>query len=164
VTDIQRVHSPAGAITVLLPMYLHFLGIPHSYFVAPVASLYTIGIAFLMVSRLPVFSGKRVGKHVPHEVVLPVFVIVVLSFALLISYPWEVLTIGTVAYLATLPLGWVSFRNARGKTEAPSVATVPGFSTGPAAIAAEAGERGSQQPSPPIAEQPLPSERATRLN
>jgi CDP-diacylglycerol---serine O-phosphatidyltransferase len=31
----------------------------------------------LMVSRLPVFSGKRVGKRVPPEMVLPVFDFVV---------------------------------------------------------------------------------------
>ena len=59
-----------------------------------------------MVSRLPVFSGKRVGKRVAPEMVLPVFVAVVLFFALLVSYPWIVLTIGTVCYLACLPLGW----------------------------------------------------------
>jgi CDP-diacylglycerol--serine O-phosphatidyltransferase len=57
-----------------------------------------------------VFSGKRVGKRVPPEMVLPVFVVVVLFFALLISYPWQVLTVGTLAYLACLPLGWISFR------------------------------------------------------
>jgi CDP-diacylglycerol--serine O-phosphatidyltransferase len=59
---------------------------------------------------LPVFSGKRVGKRVPPEMVLPVFVVVVLFFALLISYPWQVLTIGTLAYLVCLPLGWLSYR------------------------------------------------------
>jgi CDP-diacylglycerol--serine O-phosphatidyltransferase len=65
----------------------------------------------LMVSRLPVFSGKRVGKRVPPDMVLPVFVVVVLFFALLISYPWIVLTIGTLAYLGCLPFGWLSYRN-----------------------------------------------------
>jgi CDP-diacylglycerol--serine O-phosphatidyltransferase len=60
-----------------------------------------------MVSRLPVFSGKRVGKRVPPEMVLPVFVMVVLFFAMLVSYPWQVLTVGTVAYLGCLPLGWL---------------------------------------------------------
>ena len=95
------VPAPAGAITVLLPIYVQFLGVPHSDFVAPLTFLYTLGIAFLMVSRLPVFSGKRVGKRVAPEMVLPVFVLIVLFFALLISYPWAVLTIGTVAYLMT---------------------------------------------------------------
>src|SRR5580693_10719386 len=95
------VPAPAGAITVLLPIYVQFLGVPHFDFVAPVSFLYTLGIAFLMVSRLPVLSGKRVGKRVSPELVLPVFVAIVLFFVLLISYPWEVLATGTVIYLVT---------------------------------------------------------------
>src|SRR5215218_8141585 len=95
------VPAPAGAITVLLPIYINLLGQPKV--AAILTMLYTLGIAFLMVSRLPVFSGKRVGKRVPPEMVLPVFVLVVAFFALLIAYPWWVLTIGTVCYLASLP-------------------------------------------------------------
>ena len=100
--------APAGAITVLLPIYVRLLGAPEW---APITFLYTLLIAFLMVSRLPVFSGKRVGTRVPREMVLPVFVIVVLFVALLLSYPWIVLTLGTLAYLACLPLGFWSHRN-----------------------------------------------------
>jgi CDP-diacylglycerol--serine O-phosphatidyltransferase len=103
--------APAGAITVLLPIYLYFLGLPGGLVVVWLTFLYTLGIALLMVSRLPVFSGKRVGKRVPPEFVLPVFVVVVLFFALLVSYPWEVLSLGTFAYLGCLPLGWLSYRN-----------------------------------------------------
>jgi CDP-diacylglycerol---serine O-phosphatidyltransferase len=104
------VPAPAGAITVLLPIYVHLLGMPHLAFIAPVTLVYTLAIAYLMVSRLPVFSGKRVGKRVAPEMVLPIFVGVVLFFALLIAYPWPVLTIGTVIYLVALPLGWLSYR------------------------------------------------------
>jgi CDP-diacylglycerol--serine O-phosphatidyltransferase len=102
------VPAPAGAIIVMLPIYLNLLGVPK--IAATVTLLYTIGIAFLMVSRLPVFSGKRVGKRVPPEMVLPVFVTAVLFIALLIAYPWWVLTIGTFCYLICLPLGWYSYR------------------------------------------------------
>jgi CDP-diacylglycerol--serine O-phosphatidyltransferase len=42
--------------------------------------------------------------------VLPVFVLVVMFFALLLSYPWEVLTLGTLGYLVSLPFGWWSYR------------------------------------------------------
>src|ERR1700736_2893480 len=41
--------APAGAITVLLPIYVQFLGLPHFELMTPVAFLYTLGIAFLMV-------------------------------------------------------------------------------------------------------------------
>lgn len=103
------VPAPAGALIVLLPIYVNLLGAPKV--AATVTLVYTLAIAFLMVSRLPVFSGKRVGKRVAPEMVLPVFVVVVLFFALLIAYPWEVLTVGTVLYLASLPFGWLAYRD-----------------------------------------------------
>ena len=102
------VPAPAGALVVMLPIYINLLGGPK--FAATITLLYTLAIAFLMVSQLPVFSGKRVGKRVPPEMVLPVFVLVVLFIALLIAYPWWVLSIGTICYLACLPLGWVSYK------------------------------------------------------
>jgi CDP-diacylglycerol---serine O-phosphatidyltransferase len=103
--------APAGAITVLLPVYVHFLGIPAPAFMVPITLVYTLAIGFLMVSRLPVYSGKKVGKRVPPDLVLPVFIGVVLFFALLIAYPWAVLTVGTLTYLASLPFGWLSHRD-----------------------------------------------------
>jgi CDP-diacylglycerol--serine O-phosphatidyltransferase len=118
--------APAGAITVLLPIYLGFLGVPVSLITIWLTFFYTLAIAFLMVSRLPVFSGKRVGKRVPPEMVLPVFVMVVLFFAMLVSYPWQVLTVGTLAYLACLPLGWLSYREHQRKDAA---ATTPATGT-----------------------------------
>lgn len=102
------VPAPAGAIIVMLPIYFNLLGAPKV--ATTVTLLYTLAIACLMVSRLPVFSGKRVGKRVPPEMVPPVFVMAVLFFALLIAYPWWVLTIGTLCYLASLPVGWYTYR------------------------------------------------------
>ena len=112
------VPAPAGAITVLLPIYVYFLGVPRVALLMLLTFLYTLAVAFLMVSRLPVFSGKRVGKRIAPEQVLPVFVAVVLFFALLISYPWWVLSIGTLAYLASLPFGWLSYREYQRKDAA----------------------------------------------
>jgi CDP-diacylglycerol--serine O-phosphatidyltransferase len=116
--------APAGAITVLLPIYLNFLGVSNSLVTVWLTFFYTLVIALLMVSRLPVFSGKRVGKRVPPDLVLPVFVVVVLFFALLISYPWAVLTIGTLAYLGWLPLGWLSYREYQRKDEVAAATAV----------------------------------------
>jgi CDP-diacylglycerol--serine O-phosphatidyltransferase len=99
--------APAGAITVLLPVYVFLLGvsIPNA-----ITLVYVLVIAALMVSRLPVLSGKKMGTRVRSEFVLPVIVMAVLLVALLISYPWPLLTIGTALYLVSLPLGWFSWR------------------------------------------------------
>jgi CDP-diacylglycerol---serine O-phosphatidyltransferase len=104
------VPAPMGAIAVLLPIYLVFLGVPQSTFLIWSTLFYTLVIALLMVSRLPVFSGKRVGTRVPPEMVGPLIVLMVLSIALLIAYPWILLSAGTLAYLVSLPFGWLSYR------------------------------------------------------
>jgi len=121
--------APAGAITVLLPIYLNFLGAPVGLIAIWLTFVYTLLIALLMVSRLPVFSGKRVGKRVPPEFVLPVFVVVVLFFALLVSYPWAVLSLGTFAYLFCLPLGWLSYREYQRKDAAAAGVTTAADAT-----------------------------------
>jgi CDP-diacylglycerol---serine O-phosphatidyltransferase len=150
--------APGGAITVLLPIYVTFLGMPHLAFAAPLVLFYTLAIAFLMVSRLPVFSGKRVGKRVAPELVLPLFVVVVLFFALLIAYPWQVLTIGTVVYLASLPFGLMSYRNYQ-RRDAGVSALQPGAA---AAEAAPQSMTPTTTPQPPAG--PPAPERPARLN
>ena len=101
--------APAGAITVLLPIYVALLGLPRSEVLNWLTLVYTLAIASLMVSRLPVFSGKRVGTRVPPEMVGPAVVVAVLFIALLIAYPWIILTAGTLAYLGALPFGYLSY-------------------------------------------------------
>jgi CDP-diacylglycerol--serine O-phosphatidyltransferase len=131
------VPAPAGAVTALLPIYLAFLGIGKPP--ATLTALYTLLIAFLMVSRLPVFSGKTVRMRVPPEMVLPVFVSVVFFIALLIGYPWHILSVGSVLYLLSLPLGWKSYKdNQRAAQAAPEAnAAAPGPAQSFAAPAAE---------------------------
>jgi CDP-diacylglycerol--serine O-phosphatidyltransferase len=97
--------APAGAIAVLLPIYFYFLQVPVP---AALTLIYTFVIAGLMISRLPVLSGKKYGARVPPELVLPVILVAVCLIALLVSYPWYLLTAGTIVYLALLPLGWLS--------------------------------------------------------
>jgi len=126
------VPAPAGAITVLLPIYLAFLGVARPP--AALTALYTLVIAFLMVSRLPVFSGKTVRMRVPPEMVLPLFVCVIFFIALLIGYPWHILSAGSLLYLLSLPLGWKSYQDAKRvfeATRAPVPAAAPDASTPP---------------------------------
>jgi CDP-diacylglycerol---serine O-phosphatidyltransferase len=123
------VPAPAGALTVLLPIYLGFLGIPKPP--ALLIALYTLLIAFLMVSRLPVFSGKTIRMRVPPELVLLVFVGVVFFVALVVVYPWQILSAGSILYILSLPLGWKSYRSqaaryagSLGATAAPAAGTM----------------------------------------
>ena len=146
------VPAPAGAILVLLPIYLSFLGVP----VPPVGltTAYTLLIAFLMVSRVPVFSGKTVRLRVPPAMVLPVFVSVIFFVALLIGYPWHILSVGSVLYLASLPWGWKAYRgHERAAAALAAAATADVSPSDPAA-----------PPFVPPAAEPATDDRPARLN
>ena len=90
------VPAPAGAMTVLLPVYMEFVGTPHGFWTAPLVLVYTLAIGLLMVSRVPTWSGKLVGRRIPRDMVLPLFVCGVLVVAFLVSFPWETLTLLTL--------------------------------------------------------------------
>ena len=96
---------------------------------AMLTALYTLLIAILMISRLPVFSGKTVRMRVPPEMVLPVFVSVVFFIAVLISYPWYILSVGSLLYLLSLPVGWKSYRDQSRKLAESASATEPAPAT-----------------------------------
>lgn len=96
---------PAGALAVLLPVYIDAVGIDVPEAAAPVVVAYVVLIAALMVSRVPTFSGKKyVGLR--RELVVPALIGVVILAMLLVSYPFHVLSILTVLYLAYIPFGW----------------------------------------------------------
>jgi CDP-diacylglycerol---serine O-phosphatidyltransferase len=141
--------APAGAIIVLLPIYAAFLGLPRSQFLTWVTLVYTVLIASLMVSRLPVFSGKRFGTRVPPEMVGPVVIVLVLFVAMLIAYPWIILTVGTLGYLASLPFGLMSYRGYQrrareSKADVPAVAAPAPAAPGMVHLADDDEERPSR--------------------
>ncbi|WP_411962265.1 CDP-alcohol phosphatidyltransferase family protein [Mesorhizobium sp. CA4] len=97
------VPAPAGAVLVMLPLYLYFLrlGLEPTRPAAFVGSGFTVLVAFLLVSRLPVYSGKSV--KIPGDRVLPVILGVLLYILLLMAYPWYTLTASVAGYLLFLP-------------------------------------------------------------
>jgi CDP-diacylglycerol--serine O-phosphatidyltransferase len=90
---------------------------------------------------------------VPPEMVLPVFVSVVFFVALLIGYPWHILSIGSVLYLASLPWGWKTYRDHE-RNAAAALPSATAEAAGPSAPAE------TFPPAPDDAE----NERPARLN
>jgi CDP-diacylglycerol---serine O-phosphatidyltransferase len=97
------VPAPAGALLLLLPIYAQDLGF-HLPSLTPLALVYTLVIALLMVSRVPTFSGKMIGQRIAREYVPPVFVLAAAFIALLLTYPSLTLAAGSVIYLALIPV------------------------------------------------------------
>lgn len=96
------VPAPAGGVLVMLPVYFGFLGFPTNDTVAIGASVYTIVIAMLMISRLPVYSGKATGTRVRREFVMPLLLVLVAYVFLLASYTWQTVAASSIAYIIFL--------------------------------------------------------------
>lgn len=96
------VPAPAGAFLVLLPVYLGVAGFEINEKFAFLGSAYVLLIAFLLISRLPVWSGKSAGFS--RDMVFPAIIAVAAFAMLLANLPWETLTGCVLAYLAFLPL------------------------------------------------------------
>jgi CDP-diacylglycerol--serine O-phosphatidyltransferase len=101
--------APAGAIVVLLPLYITELGLIDVRSWPWLMALYVLLIAFMLVSTIPTFSGKLMGERISGDYVLPVFVAAAAVVALLLTYPYGTLTVGTLLYLATIPLSYLRF-------------------------------------------------------
>jgi len=134
------VPAPAGAIVALLPVYLDNLGLFEVRAGWPIYLVlaYALLIAFLMVSTIPTYSGKLLGERIRREWVMPIFVLVVAVVALLVTYPFPTLSIGTLIYLACIPLSVKRFSDhlrstPEAKPPAAPAADTPA-ATAPAAI------------------------------
>ncbi len=128
--------APAGAVTAMLPLYLHFLGVPISPYGAVFVAVYLLFCAFLTISTVPMYAGKTLGAKVPRHLVAPIFLGVILAIALVVAYPFEMLSLIVVGYFATIPLSVRAFK-ALEKADRDAAIRVQN-----AAVTASAGEPG----------------------
>jgi CDP-diacylglycerol--serine O-phosphatidyltransferase len=101
------VPAPAAAASALLPMMLSFElgdGFRHPF----VVMIFAVGVAVLMISRLPTYSFKQF--RVPHRYVLPMLLAVGLIAALVMTVTWITLSVVVLIYLATIPLAYRDYQ------------------------------------------------------
>lgn len=123
--------APACAITVLLPLYIDFLGVMDVRAWPTLIALYMLIIGTLAVSTIPTFSGKLLGERIPREYVLPIFLGVAALVGFLVTYPYGTLTLITLVYLGTVPMAYRRYARKLGEpvaagTRAPGEERVPG--------------------------------------
>ncbi|MEN3930491.1 CDP-diacylglycerol--serine O-phosphatidyltransferase [Microvirga sp. W0021] len=105
------VPAPAGAMLAMLPVYLSMLtDISIGEAGAVVITVYTLLIAFLTISTIPVYSGKNLGLSVPRHVVLPLFIALVVAIGLVLSFPFTMMTLISLGFLSSIPFGFVQYR------------------------------------------------------
>ncbi|MGH4015964.1 MAG: CDP-diacylglycerol--serine O-phosphatidyltransferase [Pseudonocardiaceae bacterium] len=112
--------SPAGALLALLPLTLS-LQWGDGWWSSPITvAAWTVGVAVMMVSRIPTLSAKTV--RVPAKAVASLLVLIAGLAATVITFPFASLAVATLLYVAHLP--YASYRY-RWLAEHPSAWEVP---------------------------------------
>lgn len=112
------VPAPAAAGLVMVPLVLSFILGPGTFDRASVMGAVLVTVSFLMISRLPTFSFKRL--RIPQRFVLPMMVFVPLFAAFLVTNTWVTLSLMGLVYVALLPVSFLAYRRARRAWEAES--------------------------------------------
>jgi CDP-diacylglycerol--serine O-phosphatidyltransferase len=109
------VPAPAGAGLALFPLFvalearaLGWTAVEQAFRHPLVSAVVLSGTGLLLVSTLPVWSGKN--ARLPSHWVLPVLLGTGLYAALLVADPWAAGAAAGLLYLATLPFSWRDYR------------------------------------------------------
>jgi CDP-diacylglycerol--serine O-phosphatidyltransferase len=111
-TTFIGVPSPAGAMLVLVPIYLT-LAVDGAVLLPPqIVALWMVGIGALMISRVRTPSLKRIKIAAEHARYVLVGLVVVV--AALLTYPWTTLLALSLVYLAAIL--WLYVQSLRRQT------------------------------------------------
>ncbi|WP_102108397.1 CDP-diacylglycerol--serine O-phosphatidyltransferase [Oceaniglobus roseus] len=97
------VPAPAGAVLVMLPMYLAFTFdlTPDEPLPEFAICVWIVAVGLLMVSRIPTLSLKK--TTIAREKARYLMIAVIGFIAALLTYTWVTLAVSTLAYLISIP-------------------------------------------------------------
>jgi CDP-diacylglycerol--serine O-phosphatidyltransferase len=99
------VPAPAAALIALGPVGLHE-GLGDGWWSSlPAVGAWTLLAAFLAISRIPTSSLKATTK-LSRSALAPALILVAGAAALLVTYPYTLMTLLIAAYLAHIPFAW----------------------------------------------------------
>ena len=101
------VPAPAGAVLGLLPLMASFSLEIHLQDFPLLFAFSLLGSGFLMISHIPTYVLKN--TRVPHRFVRLLLMAVAVFMAALFSVPWWTLSLGSIIYLLSIPVSFVSY-------------------------------------------------------
>jgi len=112
------VPSPGGAGIAIIPLIL-WLYSGSEFFHSPVVvGVFLLASSVLMVSRVPVYSGKHM--RLKPQWVLPLMIMIGALAAFLVTDPWATLSIVGILYTASIPFSAWSFHRLQKRDAEPT--------------------------------------------
>ena len=112
----EGVPSPAGGILVLTPLIFsmtNFEFIPINYDI--VVPIFFIVTSLLLISKFPSYSFKKIV--IQRKTTIFLLFGIVLFFGLLLIYPFNVIAISAIIYLAMLPISFFHYQKLKKQNE-----------------------------------------------
>ena len=112
----EGVPSPAGGILVLTPLIFsmtNFEFITINYDI--VVPIFFIVTSLLLISKFPSYSFKKIV--IQRKTTIFLLFGIVLFFGLLLIYPFNLIAISAIVYLAMLPISFFHFQNLKKQNE-----------------------------------------------
>lgn len=102
------VPAPAGALLVLLPVFLSFLGFESLRSMGILIAAYMVLIGLLFISQIPTYSFKRVSVY--RRSIKFILIGFVIALAVFVSYPWASLVALDLGYAGVLIWSYFKFK------------------------------------------------------
>ena len=104
----EGVPSPAAAGLILLPLILNLSGLIDLTNTAIISSIVLLLTSFLMVSKIPTYSLKRI--LIPRKLAIFLLLGIGIYLSLIIFYTFETLFISGLIYILLIPLSFFHYR------------------------------------------------------
>lgn len=112
------VPSPGGAGIAIMPLILWLYSGAEFFHSPVVVGAFLLVSSILMVSRVPVYSGKHMRLR--PQWVLPLMIMIGAFAAFLVTDPWATLSIVGTLYIASIPFSALSFRRLQKRDAQPT--------------------------------------------
>ena len=112
----EGVPSPAGGILVLTPLIISVSGFNYiqiNYNI--VVPIFFIITSLLLISKFPTYSFKKIV--IQRKTTIFLLFGIVLFFGLLLIYPFNVISISSIIYLAMFPISYFHYQKLKKKNE-----------------------------------------------
>jgi CDP-diacylglycerol--serine O-phosphatidyltransferase len=103
------VPAPAGAMLLLLPIYISLLPFVTQLFPNELVAAHMLFVGILMISQIPTYSFNTININRVNVGLSLIAIIILLSTPLI--YLWAALTATSFGYLASIIWSWLSWRN-----------------------------------------------------
>ena len=105
----EGIPSPAGGLLILIPLLFELSGFQTSINIKNIVPYFTILVAFLLVSKIPTLSFKKIS--VSPKTTVFILLGIGMTFISLLFYTFKTLLVFCIIYMISIPVSFFMYKN-----------------------------------------------------